>query len=61
MVGDNLDADIAGGREAGLHTILVLTGSTRPDDLQRSQVRPDLVAPDLAAFARMVVADRHES
>jgi glycerol 3-phosphatase-2 len=61
IVGDNLDADIAGGREAGLHTILVLTGSTRPDDLQRSQVRPDLVAPDLAAFARMVIADRHES
>jgi glycerol-1-phosphatase len=55
IVGDNLDADITGGREAGLHTILVLTGSTRPDDLRRTEIRPDIIAPDLAAVARMVI------
>jgi phosphoglycolate/pyridoxal phosphate phosphatase family enzyme len=50
MVGDTLDADIAGAQRAGLATILVLSGRTGPEDLVRSTIRPDLVLPDLAAL-----------
>jgi 4-nitrophenyl phosphatase len=43
LVGDRLETDIVGGREAGLITVLVLTGISQKDDLQSSAVRPDLV------------------
>lgn len=47
-VGDRLDTDIAGAQRAGIHAVLVLTGSTRSDDLPGAAVRPDLVANSLA-------------
>ncbi len=50
MVGDALDADIAGGARAGLATVLVLSGRTARADLERAEVQPDLVAADLAAL-----------
>lgn len=40
VVGDRLSSDVAGGNAAGLPTILVLTGSTRPADLPGSPVQP---------------------
>ena len=55
IVGDNLDADIAGGNRAGLTTILVLTGTSKRDDLAGPSVVPDIVLPDLAA---LIGADR---
>jgi glycerol-1-phosphatase len=51
MVGDRLDTDVAGAQRAGLAGVLVLTGSTGPAELASSPVVPDLVVPDLAAFA----------
>lgn len=54
VVGDRLDADIAGGRRAGLTTILVLTGSSSRDDLAKSDVQPDLVLPALASLVELV-------
>lgn len=50
MVGDALDADIAGGQRAGMATILVLSGRTTREERERSSVEPDLVLPDLAAL-----------
>jgi glycerol-1-phosphatase len=50
IVGDNLAADIAGGTRAGLTTILVLTGSSGPDDVAGAEVTPDIVLPDLASL-----------
>jgi 4-nitrophenyl phosphatase len=50
MVGDTLDADIAGGRRAGFVTVLVLSGRASRDDLDESPIQPDLVLPDLAAI-----------
>ncbi len=34
MVGDRMDTDIISGLEAGLRTVLVTTGSTRPEDIE---------------------------
>lgn len=50
IVGDNLDSDVAGGRRAGLTTILVLTGIATADDVARAAVAPDYVVPDLGAL-----------
>jgi 4-nitrophenyl phosphatase len=41
VVGDLIEADIVGGRNAGLATALVLTGVSGVDDIERTQVRPD--------------------
>jgi glycerol-1-phosphatase len=51
IVGDNLDSDIAGGKRAGLTTILVLTGTSTEADVAGARVRPDAVFPDLRALA----------
>ena len=40
MIGDRMDTDIVSGLEAGLHTILVLTGVTGPDQIERFPFRP---------------------
>jgi glycerol 3-phosphatase-2 len=50
VVGDNLAADIAGGKHAGLTTILVLTGTSQRDDVAGAELTPDIVLPDLAAL-----------
>jgi HAD superfamily hydrolase (TIGR01450 family) len=50
IVGDSLASDIAGGKRAGLTTILVLTGSSGRDDLDGAEFVPDVVLPDLAAL-----------
>jgi 3-hydroxyisobutyrate dehydrogenase len=57
MVGDNLAADIAGARHAGLEAILVLTGATAERDLGRSPVQPDRVLPSLAALGTELEGD----
>ena len=48
IVGDRLETDIAMGRAAGLGTILVLTGITRPGDPEIARWRPDHVVGSLA-------------
>jgi NagD protein len=48
MVGDRMDTDIVAGIEAGLDTILVLTGSTKASDVQRFPYRPGRVLDSIA-------------
>jgi HAD superfamily hydrolase (TIGR01458 family) len=48
MVGDDIDADIAGAQRHGMRTALVRTGKFRPDDLERSGVVPDIVVNSVA-------------
>jgi NagD protein len=43
MVGDRMDTDVVAGLEAGLHTILVLSGVTAPDELDRYPYRANEV------------------
>ncbi|MGA7687698.1 MAG: HAD-IIA family hydrolase [Jiangellales bacterium] len=43
MVGDRMDTDIVSALEAGMESILVLTGSTRRDEVDRYPFRPSRV------------------
>ena len=41
MIGDRMDTDIVAGIEAGLHTILVMTGISDEAEVRRYPFRPD--------------------
>ena len=48
MIGDTMETDILGGVQLGFHTVLVLSGGTKAEDLERSAYRPDMVVDSLA-------------
>jgi len=48
MVGDRMDTDVIAGIEAGLETILVLTGSTRLEDVDNYPFRPNRILQSIA-------------
>ena len=50
MIGDRMDTDIVAGIEAGLHTILVLTGISDEAEIHRYPFRPDEILPSVAAL-----------
>jgi len=50
MVGDDIEADIAGAHAYGLRTVLVRTGKFRPDAVERGAVRPDAILSSIADF-----------
>ncbi|MGB9630808.1 MAG: HAD-IIA family hydrolase [Candidatus Methanodesulfokora sp.] len=47
VIGDRLDTDVKGAKSAGLKSLLVLTGVTKPDDLRKSEIKPDYVLDNL--------------
>lgn len=54
MVGDRMDTDIVSGLEAGLRTILVTTGSTRPEQVETFPYRPSMVVESVADLVDLV-------
>jgi NagD protein len=54
MVGDRMDTDVVAGIEAGLDTILVLTGSTSEADIQKYPFRPGRVLPSIAEAIELI-------
>ena len=48
MVGDRMDTDVVAGLEAGLHTVLVLTGVTTVDEADRFPFRPSRIVDSIA-------------
>jgi len=47
MVGDDIESDIGGAREAGLKTALVRTGKYRADFVKQSGIKANLVVPSI--------------
>jgi NagD protein len=58
MIGDTMETDILGGVQLGFHTILVLSGGTKLDDLPRYAYGPELVVESLGELAELM--DRHD-
>ncbi len=54
MVGDRMDTDIVAGIEAGLYTYLVLTGSTRKEEVNGYPFRPNHVVDSVADLIDVV-------
>ena len=48
MIGDRMDTDVRSGLEAGLQTILVLTGISNPETAERFPYRPSRVIDSVA-------------
>src|SRR6188768_3957961 len=48
MIGDRMDTDVVAGIEAGLHTILVLTGISDRAEIERYPFRPDEILDSVA-------------
>lgn len=54
MVGDRLYTDIATGRNFGILSILVLTGEASMDDVNISDVKPDLIFERLSSMNHLL-------
>ncbi|MBQ1443459.1 MAG: HAD family hydrolase [Renibacterium sp.] len=54
MIGDRMDTDIIAGMEAGLHTVLVMTGITQPGDVEAYPFRPDQTLDSVADLIPLV-------
>src|SRR5271165_4085004 len=54
MVGDRMDTDVVAGIEAGLDTILVLTGSTTLEEVERYPFRPGRILQSIAEAIELV-------
>jgi NagD protein len=48
MVGDRMDTDVVSGLEAGMHTVLVLTGITQRAEAERFPYRPSRIVDSIA-------------
>jgi 4-nitrophenyl phosphatase len=52
IIGDRLETDILGGKNAGIATVLVLSGITQADELPGSSYQPDFVFETIDHFHR---------
>ncbi|WP_219418900.1 HAD-IIA family hydrolase [Pseudonocardia nigra] len=48
MIGDRMDTDIVSGLEAGMRTVLVLTGITQAEEVDRFPFRPSRIVSSIA-------------
>jgi NagD protein len=56
MVGDRMDTDVVAGLEAGLHTILVLSGVSTRESADRHTYRPSRIVGSVADLVEHVAA-----
>ncbi|WP_106401143.1 HAD-IIA family hydrolase [Actinocorallia populi] len=54
MIGDRMDTDVVSGMEAGMETILVLSGVTREHEIERFPYRPSRIFDSVADLVEMV-------
>jgi HAD superfamily hydrolase (TIGR01457 family) len=50
-LGDRFETDILGGIKAGMYTIMVLTGVTRPEDTGSLRIAPDIIVESVGELA----------
>ncbi len=48
MIGDRMDTDVKSGLEAGMYTVLVLSGSTAQSEVDRHPYRPSRIVESIA-------------
>jgi NagD protein len=56
MIGDRMDTDVVAGLEAGLETILVLTGVTTREQEERFPYRPSRIVESVADLIDEVIS-----
>lgn len=56
MIGDRLNTDIVGAAQLGLRTALVLSGISDSDELEASEVQPDVIFDALPALVEALAA-----
>ena len=54
MIGDRMDTDVKSGLEAGMRSVLVLSGSTRPEEIAQYPYRPTAVLDGIADVVPLV-------
>jgi NagD protein len=54
MIGDTMETDILGAVQLGFHAVLVLSGGTGREDLERYTYRPELVVESVAELAKLL-------
>ncbi|MGH7225783.1 MAG: HAD-IIA family hydrolase [Gemmataceae bacterium] len=54
LIGDTMETDILGGVQLGFHTVLVLSGGTRREDLRRYAYGPEVVVTCLAELSSLL-------
>jgi NagD protein len=58
MIGDRMDTDVVAGMEAGLRTVLVLTGISTRETAERFPYRPSLIVESVADLIDSVRSDQ---
>ncbi|WP_415646859.1 HAD-IIA family hydrolase [Stackebrandtia soli] len=58
MIGDRMDTDVVAGMEAGLETILVLSGVTSSDQVERFPFQPNRIADSIADLIPLIAEGR---
>ncbi len=54
MIGDTMETDILGGVQLEYHTVLVLSGGTKREDLPRYAYQPEIIVESVADFADLL-------
>ncbi len=59
MVGDDLENDIAGAQQAGMHAVFVLTGKHKAVSPLLQKVKPDAMLASIAELPRYLIETSH--
>ena len=54
IIGDDIDADVGGGQQAGLKGVLVKTGKYRQSYAESSMIKPDLIIDSIADLPKVL-------
>jgi HAD superfamily hydrolase (TIGR01458 family) len=61
MIGDDIQTDVGGARNAGMRGILVMTGKYLEEIVNKSAIRPDLTIPSIAHIREILAAAQQDN